>query len=300
MIENSQLLVLLALDQSISLSQAAEVLGITQSAVSQNLKTLEQKVGFSVVKRQGKNVFLTPGGKKLAKLGKTYNKKFEDLINELSQEKKKMVGSISVGTMFGIGKSWIAQRMIEFSTHFPDIKVKFTMDFPDKILNSFENHELDCLVLPSTLVPAHCNSKTLHNEKAMLIFPNTNDFNITKETPLKELVELPLIFFEEKDYLFHHWCRQVYGTVPKALRPRIVMNSFGQILHAVSMGLGVAVVPTHVYNRFHQKELVQTLGPEMNIHTNVLDFIYHTDDSDSLKINTLYDFLQKEVQRLMI
>lgn len=300
MLDNSQLQVLLALDQSVSLSQAAEILGVTQSAVSQNLKSLEQKVGFSVVTRQGKNVVLTPGGKKLAKLGRSYHKRFDDLINELSQQKQRMIGPIAIGTMFGIGKSWIAQRMIEFSTFFPDMKVKFSMDFPDKVLNAFENHELDCLVLPSTLVPAHCQSKILHNETATLVFPNNEKFKISEKTSLKELVEFPMIFFEEKDFLFHHWCKQRFGNVPKGLTPRIVMNSFGQILQAVSLGLGIAVVPTHVYKRFHQKDLIQTLGPSMDIHSNTFDFIYHSEDSDSLKITTLYEFLQKEVKNLDI
>ena len=52
MIENSQLQVLIALNQADSLSQAAEHLGITQSAVSQHIKNLELKVGFSIVTRQ--------------------------------------------------------------------------------------------------------------------------------------------------------------------------------------------------------------------------------------------------------
>lgn len=300
MIDNSQLLVLMALDQSTSLSQAAEILGVTQSAVSQNLKTLEHKVGFSIVTRQGKNVVLTPHGKKMAKLGRTYNKRFEDLISELQQEKNRMIGSISIGTMYGIGKSWIAQRVIEFSTFFPDLEIKFTMDFPDKLISLFDNHALDCLVLPASIAPASCSSKVLHNETATLVFPNNNQFNITKDTDLKELIENPLIFFEEKDFLFNHWCKEKYGVYPRNIRPRIIINSFGQILQAVSLGLGIAVVPTHVYRRFHQKDKIRTLGDQMDIHSNVFDFIFHSEDKDSLKLKTLYDFLHKEVQNLDI
>ena len=298
MIEASQLAVLMAVDQATSLSQAAEFLNITQSAVSQNLKNLENKIGFPVVTRQGKKVVLTPSGRRLAKLSKTYSKRFDDLISELQQEKQRIIGSVGMGTLYGIGKSWIAQRMIEFSANFPDLGVKLSMDFPDKLIAAFENRELDCLVLPQTLVPAHCDSKVLHNENATLVFPDSVDFKIDSETDLKQLVEFPLIFFEDRDPLFYQWCRQRYGSVPRNIQPRIVVNAFGQILQAVHDGLGIAVIPTHVLRRSYFKDKVKTLGKEMDIQSNVFHFIYHSEDKESLKLDTLYSFLQQEVSRL--
>ena len=106
MIESSQLQVLMALTKAESLSQAAENLGITQSAVSQNIKTLESKVGFSVITRQGKKMVLTPGGRKLAKLSKNYSKRFEDMISEIQQEKNKIIGGISVLAYLLMGQSF--------------------------------------------------------------------------------------------------------------------------------------------------------------------------------------------------
>ena len=133
MIENSQLQVLIALTNSDSLSQAAEHLSITQSAVSQHIKNLEAKVGFAIVARQGKKLVLTPGGKRMAKLGRNYFKRFEDMISEIQEGNNQILGGVSVGTLFGIGKSWISHRMVEFSSHFPDLSVKVEMDYPDTV-----------------------------------------------------------------------------------------------------------------------------------------------------------------------
>ena len=72
MIDSNQLNVLMAVEASSTLSEAADILGITQSAVSQNLKSIELKAGFNVVTKIGKKVALTPSGEKLAKLGKNY------------------------------------------------------------------------------------------------------------------------------------------------------------------------------------------------------------------------------------
>lgn len=296
MIESSQLQVLMALTKAESLSQAAENLGITQSAVSQNIKTLESKVGFSVITRQGKKMVLTPGGRKLAKLSKNYSKRFEDMISEIQQEKNKIIGGITVGTMFGIGKSWVATRLIDFAGHFSELNIKVQMDYPDKLIREFENRDIDCLILPSDITPAHSESEILHNEMSTLVFPK--ELNIDSETGLKDIMEHPLIFFEEKDHLFYTWCKQRFGQVPRGASPRLVLNAFGQILQAVNEGLGIAVVPTHVLRRSYFKDKVGQLGKEHYVQSSVFNFIYHPEDKNSLKIDTLYDFLLKEVDNL--
>lgn len=300
MIESSQLQVLMALNGAESLSQAAELLGITQSAVSQNIKSMESKVGFSVITRQGKKMVLTPGGRKLAKLSKVYSKRFDDLISEIQQEKNKIIGGISVGTMFGLGKSWVASRMIDFAGHFTDLSVKVQMDFPDKLIQGFENRDYDCLILPTHMTPAHTESSVLHSEKATLVFPDSKEFPISNDITLKELSEYPLIFFEEKDPLFYTWCRKKFGQVPRNVQPRLVVNAFGQMLQAVHENIGVAVVPTHVFRRSYFKDKVKHLGKENDVESSVFNFVYHAEDKGNLKIDTLYQFLLKEVENLNI
>lgn len=301
MIESSQLQALMALNKADSLSQAAESLGITQSAVSQNLKSVEAKVGFSVITRQGKKMVLTPGGRKLAKLSRLYSKRFDDLIDEIQQESNKIIGNISLGTMFGLGKSWVASRMIEFASHFEQLSVKVQMDYPEKLIQGFENRDYDCLVLPQHMTPAHSESLFLHSEKATLVYPDNEKYSgIDAQTGLKELMEYPLIFFEEKDPLFYTWCRQKFGQVPRNAQPKLVVNAFGQVLQAVHQDLGIAVVPTHVFRRSYFKDKVKNMGKERDIESSVFNFVFHPEDKGSLKIDTLYQFLLKEVDNLNI
>lgn len=300
MIENSQLQVLMALTSADSLSQAAEHLNITQSAVSQHIKNLEAKVGFDIVTRQGKKLVLTPGGRKIAKLGKNYFKRFEDLIGEIQQDNNRIMGSVSMGTLFGVGKSWIAHRMVEFSSHFPELEVKVGMDYPDRLLSQFETREFDCLVLPRQLVPPHCEAFHLHSEKATLVIPDNPDFDISTDSSLKDLIKYPFIFFEERDPLFFNWCKSSFGNVPRNVKPRMVINSFGQMLQAVHEGLGIAVIPTHVLRRSYFKDKVKIFSGSFEYTSTEFDFICHSENKDSLKIQTLYQFLVKEVENFEI
>ncbi|MCT4642675.1 MAG: LysR family transcriptional regulator [Bacteriovoracaceae bacterium] len=296
MIDSNQLNVLMAVEASSTLSEAAGALGITQSAVSQNLKSIEAKVGFNVVTKVGKKVTLTPSGIKLAKIGKNYFKRLDQAISEIHNANNKIIGEVKLGTMFGLGKSWIIHRMVEFSENLPDLSVQVKMDSTDGLLKKFDRSELDCLVLPSELTPAHAAHKVLHEEQMVLVY--SNKLNIDKEITLKEFSELDHIFFDVKDTLFYNWCRAHFGQIPRNLKPRLTVNSFGNILAAVSKGMGVAAVPYHVFKRSPFFNNLEVLGPIYSIAQSKVNFVYHAEDIESLKVTTLYDFLKKEVDRL--
>jgi DNA-binding transcriptional LysR family regulator len=296
MIETSMLQVLIALSHNENISKAAEELNVTQSAVSQALKNLEAKVGFPIITRQGKSVQLTDQGLRLAKVAKQYFRRIEETIEQIHLENHEIKGKLHVGSLYGLGKTWLSSRMLGFLSTYPELEVKLSMDFPENIVKKFEQHEIDCLIMPDYLVPAFAEKKTLHDEYTTLVF--SDKFKITKNTELKDLINLPIIFYETNDPNFYRWCREKFGVVPRNIKPRLVVNSFGQMLQAVNEGLGIAVVPTHVLKRSHLKSKVNTVGKEFEIFSNKVSFAYHADEAQSYKIKELYKYLQEVVKDL--
>ncbi len=289
MIETSSLQVLIALSHNENISKAAEELNVTQSAVSQALKNLEAKVGFPLVARQGKSVSLTEQGMRLAKVAKQYFKRIEETIEQIHLENHEIKGKIHVGSLYGLGKTWLSSRMLDFLNAYPELEVRLSMDFPENIIKKFEQHEIDCLIMPEHLVPAFAEKKDLHDEHTTLVF--NSKFEITSKTDLKEILLKPIIFYENNDPNFYRWCREKFGVVPRNVKPRLVVNSFGQMLQAVNEGLGIAVVPTHVLKRSHLRDKVKTAGKEFEVYSNKVSFAFHPDEAQSYKIKELYKFL---------
>jgi DNA-binding transcriptional LysR family regulator len=296
MIETSMLQVLIALSHNENISKAAEELNVTQSAVSQALKNLEGKVGFPVITRQGKSVTLTENGMKLAKVAKQYFKRIEETIEQIHLENHEIKGRLHVGSLYGLGKTWLSSRMLDFLSSYPELEVRLSMDFPETIIKKFEQHEIDCLIMPEYLVPAFAEKLDLHEERTTLVF--SDKYKITKDTDLKEILTMPVIFYENNDPNFYRWCREKFGVVPRNVRPRLVVNSFGQMLQAVNEGLGIAIVPTHVLKRSHFKSKLKTVGKEFEIFSNKVSFAYHADEAQSYKIKELYKFLLEAVKEL--
>jgi DNA-binding transcriptional LysR family regulator len=295
-VESSALQVLVALSRSENISKAAEELNVTQSAVSQALKNIEGKVGFPIVARQGKSVVLTENGLRLAKVAKQFFSRIEETIEQIHLENSQIKGKVHVGSLYGLGKTWLSTRMMDFMTAYPDLEVRLSMDFPETVIKKFEQHEIDCLIMPDHLVPQFAEKIDLHSEHTTLVFPDK--MKITKDTELKDILAQPIIFYENNDPNFYRWCREKFGVVPRNIRPRLVVNSFGQMLQAVSAGLGVAVVPTHVLKRSHIKDKVKTAGKDFEIFSNKVSFAFHPDEAQSYKIKELYKFLLEATKDL--
>ncbi len=289
MIETSQLQTLVAVAKAKSFSKAAEDLGVTQSAISQSIKNLESKLEIKIFKRSGKNVVLTPEGERLYQFGSQFLMGLQDTLDELQSDKDQMKGKVRIGTLTGIGKSWLAHEIVDYAKENPDLRLTVRLGHQEDLLAGFENNLLDILILPEEELPTGGEREFFVEEKSTLVFPKNNkDFALKNNLSLNQLEEMPTILFEKDDHLFFRWCRTKFNSIPKKLNVRLMVNSHGHILQAVHEGLGVAVVPNHVLNRSYFKDKVSTLGGEFEVPSGKLFIVYQKESENLARIkNTI-------------
>ncbi len=293
MIETSQLQTLVAVTRAKSFSKAAEILGVTQSAISQSIKNLEGKLEIKIFKRSGKNVVLTAEGEKLYQFGAQFLDVMQETLDGLQADRDQMKGKVRIGTLTGIGKSWLAHEIVTYAKENPDLRLSVRMGHVDELLVDFENNMLDILILPEDEIPTHSEREFFVEEKSTLVFPKDNkDFNFKSKLTLERLEELPTILFEKDDHLFQTWCRSKFKSTPKKLNVRFTVNSHGHMLQAVYEGLGIAVVPNHVLNRSYFKDKVSTLGGEFEVPSGKLYIVYQKDSEDLARIKNTIERLR--------
>jgi DNA-binding transcriptional LysR family regulator len=289
MIETSQLQTLVAVAKAKSFSKAAEDLHVTQSAISQSIKNLENRIEVKLFKRSGKKVVLTQEGEKLYSLADVFLHKMQDTLDEVRYDRDTMSGKVRIGTLTGIGKSWLAPSMLQFSDDNPELTVTINLGFQEDLIRQFENYQLDFLVLPDEALPTVGERKLIGEEKSILVYPDNGEFNLKKDVTLEEFASYPTILFqEESDGLYAKWCRERFGRVPKKINKRYIINSHGNMLQAVQRGLGVAVVPKHVLGRSYYKDKVKTLDENLEVSNGKFYVVYHKGSEELLRIkNTL-------------
>ena len=275
MIETSQLQTLISVTKAKSFSKAADDLNVTQSAISQSIKNLEKKVNVKLFKRSGKAVVLTQEGEKLYQVAINYLNQIEETLEEITNDKNSMSGIVRVGTLTGIGKSWLAPTMLEFSKIHPELTVTVNLGFQEDLVRDFENYRLDFLVLPEECLPNVGEKYLLGEETSVFVYPDNENFSIKEDVSLDEISSFPTILFQEQgDGLYLRWCRERYGKTPKKINKKFVINSHGNMLQAVQKGLGVAVVPKHVLKRSYYKDKVKSLEG-VEVSNGKFFLVYH-------------------------
>lgn len=290
-IETSQLQTLLAISTTGSFSKAAQKLNVTQSAISQSVKNLEKKVGVQLLKRSGKKIYFTEEGKKLYSFANSFLGKMDVTLNSISNSKDKMSGQVRIGTLSGIGKSWLAHEVMELLAKYPDLSCEIELGFKDELISNFNDNKLDILILPEGELPANCSKLFLSKENSTLVYPKKLATELYNAKSIDDFSDLPTILFEKDDPLYLNWCREYFGETPKSINTKFTINSHGNMLQAVHEGLGVAVIPNHVLIRSHLFSEVGVFSVEKEI-ANGNFYIVHHDESKGLKrIRTTIDHL---------
>jgi DNA-binding transcriptional LysR family regulator len=291
MIETSQLQTLVAVTKAKSFSKAAEDLHVTQSAISQSIKNLERKIEVKLFKRSGKRVVLTQEGEKLYHLAQNFLSQMEETLDEITHDKTSMNGVIRIGTLTGIGKSWLAPEMLEFADLHKDLTISLNLGFQENLVREFENYRLDFLILPEESLPTLGEKQLIGEESSVLVFPDSEDFKITSEITLEELSSYPTILFQDEgDGLYLKWCREKYGQIPKKINKKYIINSHGNMLQAVQKGLGVAVVPLHVLRRSYYKDKVGSLM-DFKVSNGKFFVVYHKDAHELTRVKATLERL---------
>lgn len=291
MIETSQLQTLVSVARAKSFSKAADDLHVTQSAISQSIKNLENKLEVKLFKRSGKTVVLTPEGEKLYSLAKNFIGQMDDTLEEIRHDKTSMTGKVRIGTLTGIGKSWLAPQMLQYAQEFPDLVVVLKFGFSEDLIRDFENYRLDFLVLPEEGLPPIGERIMIGEERSVLVYPANNEFEITKKTTLEELSSYPTILFQDEgDGLYLKWCREHFGSVPTRINKRYIINSHGNMLQAVQKGLGLAVVPKHVLKRSYYKDKVKVFD-DVEISNGKFFVLYHPGSKELMRIRKTLELL---------
>ncbi len=291
MIETSQLQTLVAVSNAKSFSKAAEDLNVTQSAISQSVKNLETKLELKLFKRSGKNIVLTSEGEKLYELASHFLEQMRETLSDLQADKIEMRGKVRIGTLTGIGKTWLAKEILDWAKENPDLILTLKMGAEIDLISRFEDNLLDILILPEDDRIIHGERIPFLEEKATLIFPKDNPFGVSEKSSLEELSKLPTILFESEDHLYYKYFRNRFKKVPTKVNARFIINSHGHMIQAVQEGLGIAVIPDHVLKRSYFQDKVGTLGDDFSVLSGRLSIVYHKEAEDLRRIKLTLDRL---------
>lgn len=161
-----------------SFTKAAENLYVSQPALSLAIRKLEDRIGYPLFERRGKQTVPTEYGEKYFRAIVEIKRIQEDLENEISEISQLKCGRIRVGSTTFIANYVLPQIMKEFKRLYPSVTVELFVEQSTVLKEKLECDELDIIIDNSaTLLPEMCYLP-LFEEKILIGIPN--DFKINE------------------------------------------------------------------------------------------------------------------------
>ena len=222
-----------------SISRAAENMGLTQSAVSHSLSSLEEEFGFRLLTRSRSGVRLSSEGKRILPAIRDILSAEERLRETVSSLHGLSTGTIRVASFSSVAVHWLPAMLKAFQERYPQIRFKLLNGDYHDVEQWLEEGAVD---LGFVSLPTRAPGKVtpLMEDRLLVILP--------KDHPLASLPSFPIGYARQETFISllessDHDLRRALDA--EGIRPhiRFITKDDYAIIAMVEQGLGIAIMP---------------------------------------------------------
>ncbi len=230
-----------------SFSKAAKKLAIAQSAVSRQIKLLEESLGTELIIRSSKKVILTEKGQQLFFTTKNFTHDISDIFEK--EEKK----NINVGILHGLLENWFTKVLQKYYEEH-DNNISVFIDKPDSLKEAMLNGKYDIIITTENIQNELISSLKIFEEKLVLI--SKDEINISK--------------IQNERWIIYHASDYLLKAFKKHSKNILSVDSITAMVTLVKKGIGIAMVPDHLLSdndELQQYDLKKIKNTEIHLAT---------------------------------
>ena len=257
----------LALAETLHFGRASDECYVSISALSRNIRHLEEELGVSLFNRDNRTVVLTQEGQKFLKYARDASSQWHLIRHELTDNPDQLSGEISLYGSVTASYSFLHELLRRFRIAYPIIEIKLRTGDPEHaIAHVLDGKEdLSIAAQPANL-PRGLAFKSIATSPLLFIAPLEQQVpNVPTSTPTtpEEWASIPMILSESgvSRARVDEWFRQ------QDVSPRIYAQVTGNeaIVSMVSLGFGIGVVPKIVLDNSPLVDRIRVLDvtPEL-------------------------------------
>jgi DNA-binding transcriptional LysR family regulator len=246
-----------------SFSRAADELYLAQSAVSQQVRRLEEELGVEVFRRTSRSVELTAEGEVILGYAHRVLREVDGLHSELGELTGLVRGEVRIGGMYPTGPYDLAEILAEFRLRHPGVAINMVEDTQEDVLKRLRTDELDCAftaVEPDTLGDEYA-ATLIWEEEFVVALPTAHPLADGGHVTFEALAGEDLIAYRENSALRRRLERTM---ADRGLAPRnaFICTEMAAVRALVSKGLGLAVIPRSVAEQEGPPIALRPIGPD--------------------------------------
>jgi LysR family transcriptional regulator, regulator for metE and metH len=255
MLERIHLAVIREVDRQGSLTAAADVLCLTQSALSHTIKKLESQLGTAVWKKEGRHLRLTQAGECLLGLSNRLLPQLEHAEQLMRQFAQGQRGSLRIGMECHPCYQWLLKVVSPYLTSWPDVDVDVKQKFQFGGIGALFGYEIDILVTPDPLHKPGLRFEPVFDYEQVLVVGRQHPLAGQAFIAPAQLSEEVLITYPveiERLDIYNQFLLPA-GCMPKKHK---VIETTDIMLQMVAGGRGVAALPDWLVAEYAEKMAV--------------------------------------------
>ncbi|MGO3712065.1 LysR family transcriptional regulator [Alcaligenes aquatilis] len=252
MLERIHLAVVQQVDKQGSLTAAAGVLHVTQSALSHTMRKLEQQLGTEIWRREGRNLQLTQAGQYLLAVANRVLPQLDLAEERLGQFAQGERGSLRIGMECHPCYQWLLKIVSPYLSAWPDVDVDVKQKFQFGGIGALFGYEIDLLVTPDPLYKPGLKFEPVFDYEQVLVVNKDHalanvDYAKPKDLDREVLISYPV----DIDRL------DIYNQflLPAGIAPRRhkAIETTDIMMQMVASGRGVAALPRWLVQEYAEK-----------------------------------------------
>ncbi|BBB24274.1 LysR family transcriptional regulator, regulator for metE and metH [Isorropodon fossajaponicum endosymbiont JTNG4] len=263
MITLKHLKIIQALHENSTLTRAANVLYLSQSALSHQIRYLEEKLGIALWEREGRNLRLTKAGELLLQTAQQLLPILEQTEKTLKAYAQGHQGILRIGVEYYPCYEWLTKVIGVFLQEIPNVEVEIINKFQFSGHEGLLNYHIDILITPDIEKKADIHIETLAQYNLVLLVADEHLLaHKTIITP-KDLTHETLLTFPvplERLDILTQFLNPAH-TKPKHIKK---IESIELMLQMTVLGRGVCVLPEWLADEFIKKMLVKKIRISAN------------------------------------
>jgi DNA-binding transcriptional LysR family regulator len=272
-----------------SLTHAGDTLHLSQSAVSRQIRALEEGLNTTLFHRHARGLILTEQGELLFDATRHMSKRLEAAAARIRDSEEEVFGELRVTTTIGFGSLWLAPRLPALYEKYPDLKIDLMLE--ERLLD-LPMREADVAIRMKEPSQADLIRRRLMTINMRLYAsPRYIEMNGQPQT-LEELAHHRLISQNTSSAQVSAGALLVRELMSYEIGSTLTVNNYFGVLQAVIHDLGIGVLPDYLTQDV--PELVRVLPDTQSAEVPVF-LAYPEELRQSRRVEVFRDFVAEEV-----
>lgn len=273
-----------------SLTHAGDTLHLSQSAVSRQIRSLEESLNTTLFRRHARGLLLTEQGELLFEATRTMSKRLEATAARIRDSEDEVFGELRVTTTTGFGTLWLAPRLHRLFERYPNLKIDLMLeerilDLPmreaDVAIRLREPSQADLIRrrLMEVHIRLYASSSYVRENGLPKTVADLSAHRLISQSPTSPQVRAGADFVQP-----------LLAVAPSS---SLTVNNYFGILQGVIHGLGIGSLPDYLTGDF--PDLVHVLPEEQS--APIPTYLAYVEElRHSKRVNAFRDFVVEEIE----